>query len=37
MPEIEALSQYVYEQGLTDRKVPVEELFHPATFDISKV
>ncbi len=37
MPEIEALSQYVYEQGLTDRKVKVEELFHPATFDISKV
>jgi 4,5-dihydroxyphthalate decarboxylase len=37
MPEIEALSQYVYEQGLTDRKVQVEELFHPATFDISKV
>jgi 4,5-dihydroxyphthalate decarboxylase len=37
MPEIEALSQYVYEQGLTERKVKVEELFHPATFDISKV
>ena len=37
MPEIEALSQYIYEQGLTDRKVKVEELFHPATFDISKV
>ena len=36
-PEIEALSLYVYEQGLTDRKVKVEELFHPATFDISKV
>ena len=37
MPEIEALTQYVYEQGLTDRKVKVEELFHPSTFDISKV
>ncbi len=37
MPEIEALTQYIYEQGLADRKVKVEELFHPATFDISKV
>jgi 4,5-dihydroxyphthalate decarboxylase len=37
MPEIEALTQYVHEQGLTDRKVKVEELFHPSTFDISKV
>ena len=37
MPEIEALTQYVHEQGLVDRKVKVEELFHPATFEISKV
>ena len=37
MPEIEALTQYVYEQGLTERKVKVEELFHPSTFEISKV
>jgi 4,5-dihydroxyphthalate decarboxylase len=36
-PEIEALTQYIHEQGLADRKVKVEELFHPATFDISKV
>jgi 4,5-dihydroxyphthalate decarboxylase len=36
-PEIEALTQYVHEQGLTDRRVKVEELFHPSTFDISKV
>jgi len=36
-PEIEALTQYIYEQGLADRKVKVEELFHPSTFDISKV
>jgi 4,5-dihydroxyphthalate decarboxylase len=35
--EIEALTQYSYEQGLIDRKVKVEELFAPSTFDISKV
>jgi 4,5-dihydroxyphthalate decarboxylase len=35
--EIEALTQYVHEQGLADRKVKVEELFHPSTFEISKV
>ena len=37
LPEIEALTQYIYEQGLADRKVRVEELFHPSTFDIAKV
>jgi 4,5-dihydroxyphthalate decarboxylase len=37
VPEIEALTQYIYEQGLADREVKVEELFHPSTFDISKV
>ena len=37
MPEIEALTQYASEQGLIDRKPKVEELFHPSTFDISKV
>jgi 4,5-dihydroxyphthalate decarboxylase len=37
MPEIAALTQYAYEQGLLDRKVAVEELFHPATLDMSKV
>jgi 4,5-dihydroxyphthalate decarboxylase len=37
MPEIEALTQYIHEQGLADRKVAVEELFHPSTFEISKV
>ena len=36
-PDIEALTQYIYEQGLADRKVKVEELFHPSTFEISKV
>jgi 4,5-dihydroxyphthalate decarboxylase len=35
--EIEALSQYAYEQGLLDRKVAVEELFAVSTFDISKI
>jgi 4,5-dihydroxyphthalate decarboxylase len=37
LPEIEALTQYIHEQGLADRKVKVEELFHPSTFEISKV
>ena len=35
--EIEALTQYVYEQGLTDRKVAVEELFARPTLEMSKV
>jgi hypothetical protein len=29
--------QYAYEQGLTERKVAVEELFAPSTQDMSKV
>jgi 4,5-dihydroxyphthalate decarboxylase len=37
LPEIEALTSYAHEQGLTDRKVKVEELFYPSTFEISKV
>ena len=37
LPEIEALTQYVHEQGLADRRVEVEELFHPSTFEIAKV
>jgi 4,5-dihydroxyphthalate decarboxylase len=37
LPEIDALTQYVHEQGLADRKVAVEELFHPSTFEIAKV
>jgi 4,5-dihydroxyphthalate decarboxylase len=36
-PEIAALTQYVHEQGLTDRKVGVEELFARSTLEISKV
>ena len=35
--EIDALCQYLHEQGLTDRRVSVEELFVPATMDMSKV
>ncbi len=31
---IETISQYVHEQGLTDRRVAVEELFAPSTLDI---
>jgi 4,5-dihydroxyphthalate decarboxylase len=37
MREIEALTQYVYEQGLIDRKLSPEDLFHPSMFEISKV
>ena len=37
MREIAALAQYAHEQGLLERKVEIEELFAPATFDMSKV
>jgi 4,5-dihydroxyphthalate decarboxylase len=37
MREISALAQYLQEQGLIERKVTVEELFHPSMFEISKV
>jgi 4,5-dihydroxyphthalate decarboxylase len=37
MREITALTQYAHEQGLIDRKVSVEELFHPSMFEISRV
>ena len=37
MREIAALAQYAREQGLIERKVTVEELFHPSMFEISKV
>ena len=37
LPEIEAHTQYAHEQGLTERKVGVEELFAPSVFEISKV
>jgi 4,5-dihydroxyphthalate decarboxylase len=35
--ELSALTQYAHEQGLIERKVTVEELFHPSMFEISKV
>jgi 4,5-dihydroxyphthalate decarboxylase len=35
--EIAALAQYAHEQGLLEREVSIEELFAPATFDLSKV
>lgn len=35
--DIEALAGYSYEQGLIDRKVSLEELFHPSVFEMSKV
>jgi 4,5-dihydroxyphthalate decarboxylase len=35
--ELEALVQYAYEQGLLERKVGVDELFEPSTYDISKI
>ena len=37
LPEIEALTQYMHEQGLAERQLKVEELFHPSTFEIAKV
>src|SRR5215475_9747567 len=37
MPEIEALTQYAYEQGLIERKPAVEELFAHPTFEMAKV
>ena len=35
--EIEALTQYSFEQGLVDRKLAAEELFAPSTFELAKV
>jgi 4,5-dihydroxyphthalate decarboxylase len=37
LKEIEALTQYSFEQGLSSRKVDVSELFAPSTYEISKV
>jgi 4,5-dihydroxyphthalate decarboxylase len=31
---VETLATYLYEQGLADRKMPVEELFAPNTLDL---
>jgi 4,5-dihydroxyphthalate decarboxylase len=37
MREIEALTGYAYEQGLTDRKLTAEDLFPPSMFELSRV
>ena len=31
---LEAITQFSYEQGLTPRQLKLEEIFHPATFDL---
>ena len=31
---VETLATYLYEQGLADRKMPLEELFAPNTLDL---
>ena len=31
---VETLASYLYEQGLADRKMPLEELFAPNTLDL---
>ncbi len=35
--DLEALTSYLFEQGLVDRKLSLEELFAPSMFEISKV
>jgi 4,5-dihydroxyphthalate decarboxylase len=37
LKEIEALTQYSLEQGLSSRKVDASELFVPSTYEMSKV
>lgn len=37
LTEIDALTQYSFEQGLSRRKVDVSELFAPSTYNMSKV
>jgi 4,5-dihydroxyphthalate decarboxylase len=33
-PVLETITQYVHEQGLTDRRVGLDEMFTPATLDL---
>jgi 4,5-dihydroxyphthalate decarboxylase len=35
--EIEVMTRYAHEQGLTDRRLAAEELFAPSTFALSKI
>jgi 4,5-dihydroxyphthalate decarboxylase len=37
LPEIEAITRYSFEQGLALRKLSAEDLFHPSTFEISRI
>jgi 4,5-dihydroxyphthalate decarboxylase len=37
LPTLEAATQYSYEQGLTERKLEVNELFAPETLDLFSV
>ena len=33
-PVLETIAQYVHEQGLTNRRVALEEMFAPSTLDL---
>jgi 4,5-dihydroxyphthalate decarboxylase len=33
---LEALFEYSYEQGLANRRLRVEELFHPSTLELTE-
>jgi 4,5-dihydroxyphthalate decarboxylase len=33
-PVLETIAQYVHEQGLTDRRVELDEIFAPSTMDL---
>lgn len=35
--EIEVMTRYAHEQGLTDRRLNVDELFAPSTFNMAKI
>src|SRR5215468_8030615 len=37
LPDIKALAQYAFEQGLLDRKVKADELFAPSTLEMSRI
>ena len=34
--DIETLTRYSFEQGLSARKLSAEEIFHPSVFEISR-
>jgi 4,5-dihydroxyphthalate decarboxylase len=37
MRELEAVTRYAHEQGLTSRRIPLDELFVPSTLSLAKV